>query len=84
MKAFFIALILAAALGISAAAQENRDMPIKGPMTKEGMPMKGEGMQHGAMDMKQMHDRMMQMQKDRSGMMKGQGMMKHDEMAWGA
>jgi hypothetical protein len=48
---------------------------------KEGMPMKREGMQHGAMDMSQMEElcgRMMEMKKGMGGMMgEMSGMMEH-------
>lgn len=51
-------MILSAALGgFPVLAQEKKDMPMKGqtPM-KEGMPMKGEGMQGGRMMMGKMKD----------------------------
>ena len=84
MRKVFTAVILSAALGfVPALAQEKKDMPMKGQMpTKEGMPMRGEGMQ-GGMDMsqmKQMHAKILEMKKDMGGMMKGQGMMKGEEM----
>ena len=52
MRKVFTAVILSGALSfVPALAQEKKDMPMKGQMpTKEGMPMKGEGM-HGGMDM---------------------------------
>ena len=47
MKKLILATLLSAAIGgAPLVAQEKKDMPMKGPMpTKEGMPMKGEGMQ---------------------------------------
>ena len=76
MKKVFTAVVLSTALGlVPALAQEKKDMP-----------MKGQGMQGGSMDMsqmKQMHGRMMEMKKGMGGMMKGQGMMKNEDMkAW--
>jgi hypothetical protein len=73
MKKVFTAVVLSAALGfVPVLAQEKKDMP-----------MKGEGMQGGSMDMsqmKQMHGRMMEMKNGMSGMMRGNGMMKSEEM----
>jgi len=74
MNRLFAAVILSVALGIfPALAQEKRDMPMKGQMpTKEGTPIKGEGMQAGGMDMskmKEMHGRMSEMKKGMGGMM---------------
>ena len=73
MKKVFTAVVLSTALGlVPALAQEKKDMP-----------MKGQGMQGGSMDMsqmKQMHGRLMEMKKDMSGMMRGKGMMKSEEM----
>jgi uncharacterized protein YukE len=79
MKNVFTAVVLSAALGfVPVLAQEKKDMPMK-----EGMPMKSEGMQGGGMmkgNMKEMHDKMMEMKKGMGGMMKGQAMMKSEEM----
>jgi hypothetical protein len=85
MKKFLMGVILSAALGfVPVLAQEKKEMPMKGPMPmKEGMPMKGEGMQGGGMDMsnmKEMHGKMMEMKKGMGGMMKGQGMIKSEDM----
>ena len=68
MKKIVMAATLSAVLGfVPALAQERKDMPMKGGMPpKEGMPMKGEGMQGGGMDMsqmKQMHAQMLEMKK---------------------
>jgi len=79
VKKVIAAVVLSAALGlVPALAQEKKDMPMK-----EGMPMKGEAMQGSGMDMskmKDMHGKMMEMKKGMSGMMKGQGMMKSEDM----
>jgi hypothetical protein len=85
MRKVFTAVMLSAALGfVPVLAQEKKDMPMKGQIpTKEGMPMKGEGMPGGGMDinqMKQIHGKMMEMKKGMGGMIKGQGMMKSEEM----
>ena len=46
MKKVILATLLSAAMGaVPLQAQEKKDMPMK-----EGMPMKGEGMQGGGMD----------------------------------
>ena len=58
--------------------RNKKDMPMK-----EGMPMKGEGMQGGGMmmgKMKDMQGKMGEMHKGMGGMMKGQGMMKSEDM----
>jgi hypothetical protein len=78
MKKIVAAVVLSVALGGTVLAQEKKDMPMKSPM-----PMKGEGMQGGGMDMtkmKEMHGRMMEMKKGMGGIMKGQGMMKSEDM----
>jgi hypothetical protein len=72
MKIRFAAIVLSLVLGgLPALAQEKKDAPMKGQM-----PMKGEGMQGGGMDMSkmnEMHSKMMEMKKGMGGMMKGQG-----------
>lgn len=72
MKKLFVVALLFGALGCSSGV---------GPM-KEGMPMKGEGMNGGARmeKMKEMQGRMAEMHKGMGGMMKGKGMMKSDDM----
>lgn len=73
MKRMFIVALLFGALGCSSGF---------GPM-KEGMPMKGEGMNGGGMTMekmKEMQGRMAEMHKGMGGMMKEKGMMKGDDM----
>jgi len=79
MKKLIAALMASGAIGMSPLlAQEKKGMPMK-----EQMPMKGEGMHGGGMDMakmKEMHTKMMEMKKGMGGMTKGQGMMKSDEM----
>ena len=77
MKNFITAVIVSGAMGVfPLMAQDKKDMPMK-----EGMPMKGEGMQGGGMDMtkmKEMHGRMMEMKKGMGGMMGEMlGMMEH-------
>jgi hypothetical protein len=72
-------MIVAGAIGVfPLMAQEKKEMP-----TKKDMPMKGEGMQGGGMDMskmKEMQGQMSEMRKGMGGRMKGQGMMKCEEM----
>ena len=85
MKNSILVALLSVTIGVaSLVAQENKDMPMKGPMpTKEGLPMKGEGRQASGMDMskmKEMHGKLTEMKKGMSGMMKGQGMMKSEDM----
>lgn len=77
-KIVAVAVLSVALDGLPVLAQEKKDMPMK-----EGMPMKGEAMQGGGMDinkMKEMHGKMMEMKKGMGGMMKGKGMMKSEEM----
>ena len=83
MKRVLTAVILSGALGVvPVLAQEKQPMPMK-----EGMPMKGDGMQGGGTmmgKMKDMQSRMSEMRKGMGGMMKGQGMMKGEDMReWG-
>ena len=77
MKKLITAIVLSGAIGVfPLMAQEKKDVPMK-----EGMPMKGEGMQGGGMmmgKMKEMQGKMGEMRKGMSGM-KGQGMMKGEE-----
>ena len=79
MKNLIIAVIMSGAVGVfPLMAQEKKDMPMK-----QGMPMKGEGMQGGGMmmdKMKDMQGHMGEMRKGMGSMMKGQGMMKSEEM----
>ena len=79
MKKIVAAMVLSMALGgFTALAQEKKDMPMKG-----SMPMKGEGMEGGGMNMSkmnEMHGKMTEMKKGMSGMMKEKGMMKGDDM----
>ena len=78
MNKFITAVFFLGAIGlVPLMAQEKKDVP-----TKEGMPMKGEGMQGGGMmmgKMKEMQGKMGEMHKGMGGMMKGQGMMKGEE-----
>ena len=69
MKNVIAASVMSLTLGlVSLMAQEKKDMPMK-----EGMPMKGEGMQGGGM----------MMRKGMGCMMKGESMMKsEDTKAW--
>lgn len=72
------AAVISLGLGVvPLLAQDKKQMPMK-----EGMPMKGEGMQGGGMmgTMKDMQGRMGEMKKDIGGMMKGQGMMRSEDM----
>jgi hypothetical protein len=85
MRKLFTAMTFSLALGFfPALAQEKRDMPMKGQMpTGESMPMKSQGMQGSGMDVSQMehmHAKMLEMQKSMGGTMKGQGMMKNEDM----
>ena len=79
MNKFITAIFCVGAIGVfPLMAQEKKEMPMK-----EGMPMKGEGMQGGGMmmgKMKEMQGKMGEMRKGMGGMMKGQGMMKSEEM----
>ena len=78
MKRVIAASVISLTLGIvPLMAQEKKEMPMK-----EGMPMKGEGMQGSGMmmgEMKDMHGKMGDLKKGMSGMMKGQGMMKSED-----
>src|SRR6266498_4144292 len=68
MKKVIAASVMSLTLGlVPLMAQEKKEMPMK-----EGMPMKGEGLQDGMM--------MGKMKKGMSGMTKGQGMMKSEDM----
>ena len=66
MKKLITAIILSGAIGVfPLMAQEKKDMPMK-----EGMPMKGEGMQGGGMmmgKMKEMQGKMGEMRKGMGG-----------------
>ena len=74
MKKVIAASVMSLTLGlVPLMAQEKKEMPMK-----EGMPMKGEGLQDGMM--KDMHSKMGEMKKGMSGMTKGQGMMKSEDM----
>src|SRR6266498_3201574 len=78
MKKVIAASVMSLTLGlVPLMAQEKKEMPMK-----EGMPMKGEGLQDGMMmgKMKDMHSKMGEMKKGMSGMTKGQGMMKSEDM----
>jgi hypothetical protein len=79
MKTIFVVALMSAVLSdLPALAQEKKDMPMK-----EGMPMKAEAMKGGGMmmeKMKEMHGRMSEMHKGMGGIMKGNGMMKGDDM----
>jgi hypothetical protein len=80
MKKVIAALVMSLTLGlVPLMAREKKEIPMK-----EGMPMKGEGMQGGGMmmgKMKDMHGKIDEMKKGMSGM-KGQGMMKSEDMTW--
>ena len=82
MKNVIAASVMSLTLGlVSLMAQEKKDMPMK-----EGIPMKGEGMQGGGMmmgKMKEMQGTMNEMRKGMGCMMKGESMMKsEDTKAW--
>jgi hypothetical protein len=72
MKKLFTAVLFVWAIGL---------VPLRAQDTKD-MPMKPEGMRGGSMmgNMKEMQGKMAEMHKGMKGVMKGQGMMKIDEM----
>src|SRR5262245_52972659 len=78
MNKLITAVLFMVAIGLfPLMAQEKKEMPMK-----EGIPMKGEGMQGGMHmgNMKEMHNKMTEMKKGMGGTMKGQGMLKSDDM----
>jgi len=76
MKKIMVAATLVASLGfLPVGAQENKDMPIKGPMPmNEGMPMRDET--HCGMDM----EKMAEMHKRMAGMDMGKMAEMHKRM----
>jgi hypothetical protein len=77
MKKVLIAVLLSGLLGSTPVLAQEKKTP-----TKEGMPMKSEGMKGGGMreKMTEMQGHIEQMKKNMGGMMKGNGMMKSEDM----